>query len=730
MLNIIQNNPYRFLGIFSNSPIREKVANTNRLNAYLNANKQVTFPLDNICSLGTISRTTDGLGTANGSLNLPKDQLKYALFWFINATDIDNMALQYLQNGNVEKAEELLCKRDNFSSLINRGVLYFVQENDGEAIRNITKVIHEEEYAESFVNAICGNTFTIDEEGLAHLFIDTLLEEMNPIELKSLFLDNGVSGDDDDYLTEKTVGTHIAKINEAIGLISGIDTDDAGAQYEAGVRLMNSTKESLNAIRQILGPDDSQYQMVADNLAKRILQCGINYYNNADEDEDVEIDKAFTLQNYALSIAIGKLTKDRCKQNVDILKKKKAELPPKEVRYYDKMIKESLAIYMTQPDKICHAIDLIEKVIPYLMSIKEVLGSTNSYYLKISTLIANASLHNVIEEFNSVMNDSMQLRMIIDRNSAIRQVLNVFIEAWNATLYMDKLDMEPDFKNGRYYQNRSSLKSQVEQLIDVYGSVTLDMRGETKIFNDCRSISDLNNYTRLFPGGKYASEVKAKIEKIEFDTCKTTQDCKRFQNKYPNTRYDINSKWEDCYFKQCNTITQFKSYLKDYPNGRYCSQAKSKIDELSYKECRSVADYKKYMSNFPKGEFVIQAKRIIDDEEMWNRCITTDSRDMYKDYLAKFPNGRHKTEAEKKAHACYIATMVYGDYNHPQVIVLRDFRDSTLQNSVSGRAFIQFYYKNSPSWVKKLQNKKILNKIIKSILDAFIIIYNMKTNKN
>lgn len=27
---------------------------------------------------------------------------------------------------------------------------------------------------------------------------------------------------------------------------------------------------------------------------------------------------------------------------------------------------------------------------------------------------------------------------------------------------------------------------------------------------------------------------------------------------------------------------------------------------------------------------------------------------------------------------CYIATMVYGNYDHPQVMVLRDFRDSYL----------------------------------------------------
>ena len=69
---------------------------------------------------------------------------------------------------------------------------------------------------------------------------------------------------------------------------------------------------------------------------------------------------------------------------------------------------------------------------------------------------------------------------------------------------------------------------------------------------------------------------------------------------------------------------------------------------------------------------------------------------------------------------CYIATMVYGDYNHPQVLVLRDFRDSFLVHFYLGRSFIKFYYQYSPSWVKALENNKTINKIIKGILNKFI----------
>ena len=69
---------------------------------------------------------------------------------------------------------------------------------------------------------------------------------------------------------------------------------------------------------------------------------------------------------------------------------------------------------------------------------------------------------------------------------------------------------------------------------------------------------------------------------------------------------------------------------------------------------------------------------------------------------------------------CYIATMVYGDYNHPQVLVLRNFRDGFLANYVLGRSFIRLYYKYSPTWVEALKNKTIVNQAIKRGLTIFI----------
>lgn len=73
---------------------------------------------------------------------------------------------------------------------------------------------------------------------------------------------------------------------------------------------------------------------------------------------------------------------------------------------------------------------------------------------------------------------------------------------------------------------------------------------------------------------------------------------------------------------------------------------------------------------------------------------------------------------------CYIATMAYGDYDHPQVIILRKFRDNVLCKSVLGRSFINFYYRFSPKIVEQLQGKDRLNKLIRLCLDQVVKIIN------
>jgi len=648
-MDIISSNPYRLLGVYSNSPIKDRIANVNRLKAYLKVGKSVSFSQDLSNLISPPVRVVESMERANGSINLPYDQLKYALFWFIEVTSIDEMALSYLQKGDTEKAKELFGKKETFSSLINLGVLALIQNNKVTAIQSITKVIHNDNYRIAFIEAVCGSTYQLSEDDLAQLFINELLVEIPIQNLMQLFLKCGASVEDNRYLKDKAVGEPIAIINAEIAKARSVKNNDSDAQYRAGLSLKNNTKEPLGVIRSLLEISDMQYQMIVDNLAKQILQCGINYYNNSNEDEYVKIDTVYELQSYAYAIAIGKLTKDRCKENLEILNKKRKDLPPIIVKEYDKFIKTELLKYQALPGLIKHAIDLIKKCTPYLMSIKEELGNTDSYYLRLSTLIVNAALYNVIEEFNSINNQSIQHELLMDRGRIIRKVKAVFQEAWIAILYMDKLDMEKDFRINRYSQNRASLEEQVLGLgISTYQTIQLDMSSESQMFKKCKDSSSCQRYLSVFPNGKFVAEIEGKMEKYDFDACMTTQNCSAFRKKYPDSKLPISQKWEYCFFYTCKTLESYQKYLDAYPNGRYISSAKNKIEEMTFQCCKTIDDYKMYLQKYPLGKYKDEAEKNIAEAILWQNCITSETKNEYRNYLAQFPDGKHRVEAQCK----------------------------------------------------------------------------------
>lgn len=70
----------------------------------------------------------------------------------------------------------------------------------------------------------------------------------------------------------------------------------------------------------------------------------------------------------------------------------------------------------------------------------------------------------------------------------------------------------------------------------------------------------------------------------------------------------------------------------------------------------------------------------------------------------------------KKKSRCFIVTATMGDTNHPNVILLRTFRDQWLSNRVVGKLFINEYYKYSPRIAQLIRNKSQLKRMSYAIL--------------
>jgi hypothetical protein len=71
---------------------------------------------------------------------------------------------------------------------------------------------------------------------------------------------------------------------------------------------------------------------------------------------------------------------------------------------------------------------------------------------------------------------------------------------------------------------------------------------------------------------------------------------------------------------------------------------------------------------------------------------------------------------------CYVATLAYGDYDAPQVLVLREFRDRFLKKSSAGRAFISWYYAHSPAFVERYRSQLWFHRIMRGGLNVFVAV--------
>ena len=533
IMKILQNNPYRLLGVYANSPTKERLANHNRMKAFLKVGKPVSFPLDVSQYLSSINRSEASVADAEAKLTLPKEQVLYAQFWFVKTTPLDDVAFNHLFAGEIDKAEEIWQKRECASSLQNLIVCALMCGKYAEAISLAGTLYSNTQYINQLVAAVVGMGGNFNVSDLTFSFIDVLCDEIGTNKLLS-FITNAIWKD---YIKDKAVKPIINHIQDAIDVAHNSKGKGATARLEAGRTLMRSTKDMLSDLRRLLSVSDIQYEVIADKLAQEILQCGIDYYNNTNDDDAPH--NAMILQKYALSVAVGNLVKNRCKENVDTLEKVGPEYAVRnEITFLMNIIKQlrsegghdKYSIIFGLGHSISDVQGLVEKSIPYINRMKEKLGSSDDLYIKVTSAVVSAAVNAIVEIIN------MQQTLSLGNADRLKPVISAAISAMGI---IGNIDM--DTKTSQYYNSNNS------------------------------------------------------------------------------------------------TLVSMNRRLNPSDDG-----------------------------------------------------------------------------------ACYIATMAYGDYEHPQVQILRHFRDLYLAQRNWGKWFIKTYYKYSPKLVEKLKNHTLINKFIRKSLDGFI----------
>lgn len=136
------------------------------------------------------------------------------------------------------------------------------------------------------------------------------------------------------------------------------------------------------------------------------------------------------------------------------------------------------------------------------------------------------------------------------------------------------------------------------------------------------------------------------------------------------------------------------------------------IDKIKRASNTSKVSEYKTLVNFLMGKINYSYKNRIAYINYWDTSKSTSSSTSSSEIT--------KSSNSSNSGGCYVATMVFGSYEHPQVLKLRKFRDETLAENIAGRLFISFYYFISPKFVKLLANQNNVNALIRAVLNQFI----------
>jgi hypothetical protein len=82
--------------------------------------------------------------------------------------------------------------------------------------------------------------------------------------------------------------------------------------------------------------------------------------------------------------------------------------------------------------------------------------------------------------------------------------------------------------------------------------------------------------------------------------------------------------------------------------------------------------------------------------------------------------------ARQASGSCFVATACFGDYDHPTVRVLRQFRDQSLVRTATGRRLVSLYYRLGPRLAAHVERSPVIKPPIRFVLWMFATAYGLR----
>jgi hypothetical protein len=471
----------------------------------------------------------------------------------------------------------------------------------------------------------------------------------------------------------KEFSSALAKdINDKVKICSGKRDKTPEKANELGDELYKSVSEDLLQLEKMLGESNMTYGDTADAVAGEILQCSIDFYNKNDDSGSLEFGKLFGQLKIIIDKTYQKTidgAKNMLAEANPILRKMKTDISSGK-KSNSPVKKRDTALKLLEKARsiaVGHAIRERCEENRKIMSENEE-PDLNTLYQNLSTRIADNAMALILEEIKNSSGMTQQ------RREKVKQILDEIL----------LMDLTPEYRKTiediKGQMTGGDGNSQVKRAIDEL----LKLRNESKTITPAEAEPYLlviknvlgnsdDNYVQISSAiankilGDHITAVNEELKYISVNAYDKISALKTLKYKIDSAMSDMNR------LESWDLTSDFRSRLKTN---------KSTFSDLSY-QLRNIDNSS---SNYGGGY----------------------------------------TPVRKNKSGCYIATMAYGDYNHPQVLELRRFRDDVLAQSIAGRLFIQTYYCVSPKLVELLKGHEAINSFIRNILNQFIKIIKIK----
>lgn len=503
-MQIIQNNPYRIVGLLVGATAAEQRRQLTRLQRFIEAEQEpdedYSLPI-----LGSLYRTIDDVSDATSKLNLDGDKMNAALFWFYEGNSItDEPAFDLLKEGRIKEAVGIWAKLTNNNEVTNKNASAFHNLSTlllNAAIKNDTvdegilrKGLRlklqflESDFIEELKALATDRTYKTTKKNLQLLLLYQVQAEIDKkggitsvkfIEILNK-LDFSAKGDFLKDFVQKPIDQIERNVEETKKKRKENPRDAEGY----GSDLYEETENDLEILRAILDYDSVKYQSVCDKVANELLQCGIDFFKEFRNDDFDPSSESMDLFVKAESIACGGIIIQRIQENTENLQewiddssnrelnkkigedveyiierlnlaaetlKNKGKYPlgyddpyseqPLEEQPHNKGLISSHSILNTQPGHRFDALvnnppdyifpfkenefninlfrlarDTVKKCKPKLDKIKNVVGSSDELYQKLSNDVASISLACLIDYVNNTGNLAFRIPPKVDEN--------------------------------------------------------------------------------------------------------------------------------------------------------------------------------------------------------------------------------------------------------------------------------------------------------------------------